>query len=225
MTLRRVWLREPSDPPHLEDGSLFVRPKLAYAASLALATYATNGDNGRVEGDPVYEAVTEGRQSGNTARRRAGSAELPYSACGDLIHWDLARLGIADEALVNRNDDFGATPWQSGVNIARIFHHPAFRTAPPPAPGAPYFVQSPEHVEVLEEWNEDSRIVRALAYGQFSRERGKFSGERKLRSLVQRGRQWVVGDRIYVGHLDLAALRYMRFAEVPDDFVGGTPVD
>jgi hypothetical protein len=225
MNLKRVWLREPTDPPHLADGSLFVRPAIVYAASLALATYATDGDAGRVEGDDVYEAVTEGRQSGNSSRRARGSTELPYSSCGDLVHWTLARLGIADEQLVNRNDDFGSTPWRSGVNIGRIFNHHAFRTSAPPPAGAPFFVQPPEHVEILQEWDAEGRRLVAAAYGQFSRQRGKFSGERKVRTLAQRGRQWMVGDRIYVGHLDLAALRYMRFAEVPADFEGGTPVD
>ncbi len=78
------------------------------ASSLAryLCEYACNGSRGRPEkGDPVYDAVTEGRDFG------AG-----YSSCADLAHWLLFRLGVRSK-LVNRKEHQG---WVSGVNVARL---------------------------------------------------------------------------------------------------------
>ena len=221
--MKRVWLREIGDPAHNEDGSLFVRSELVHRASLSLAHYATDGDRGRLEGDPVFEAVTEGRQSSNTARRAKGSKEMAFSACAEMIHWGLANLGVADESLVNRDkDDWGQNPWKSQVAISRIFNHKAFTHNKPAPPGSPIFVTAAEHVAILESWNADH--ITSFDYGQFNPKKGKFSGEKKVRALKKAGRGWTIGGRPYVGYLDLTKLRYMRFAEVPEDFEGGLPI-
>jgi len=51
-------------------------------AARAWLVFACRSTMGRYQGDPVFEAVTEGRQHGS------------YSACGDLGHWLLFRLGV-----------------------------------------------------------------------------------------------------------------------------------
>jgi len=66
---------------------------------------AVNGEAGRTEQDPVYRAITEGRDFG------AG-----YSSCGDLCHWLLFRLGVR-EAWLNRAEHNG---WRQGKNIGRL---------------------------------------------------------------------------------------------------------
>lgn len=65
---------------------------------------ATRGKQGRRVYDPVYEAVTEGRKAKG------------YSACGDLGHWLLFRLGFRD-AWVNRKEHDG---WRQGVNLSLL---------------------------------------------------------------------------------------------------------
>lgn len=64
---------------------------------------ATNDDKGRCEGDQVYIAVTEERDTGRS-----------YSSCGDLAHWLLYRLGVR-LSCVNRAEHRG---WRSGANIS-----------------------------------------------------------------------------------------------------------
>lgn len=51
------------------------------ATALEIARFACNGAAGRVQGDPVFNAVTEGRGKWKG-----------YSACGDLAHYLLREL-------------------------------------------------------------------------------------------------------------------------------------
>lgn len=67
--------------------------------AVRLACYACDGDQGRVFGDPVFEAVTKGRQNWKG-----------YSACGDLAQYVLRELVLRDERILNRNDDEGMFP-------------------------------------------------------------------------------------------------------------------
>jgi hypothetical protein len=79
--------------------------------------YACGGSRGRPEhGDPVYDAVTEGRDFGRG-----------YSSCGDLAHWMLYRCGVRAPWL-NRDEHEG---WRTGVNVSRLCG--AVRYARPPA--------------------------------------------------------------------------------------------
>ncbi len=59
---------------------------------------------GRRQWDPVFEAVTEGRQAPR------------YSSCGDLGHWILARLGFRFPWL-NREELWG---WMVGKNVSLL---------------------------------------------------------------------------------------------------------
>jgi hypothetical protein len=76
--------------------------------AVELVEYATGGSAGRSEADPVYQAVTEGRDR--------GAAQKAYSSCGDLAHWLLYRLGVR-LPLVNRTEHQG---WASGRNVSRL---------------------------------------------------------------------------------------------------------
>jgi len=69
-----------------------------------LLVFACRNHTGRFAGDPVFEAVTEGRQHGN------------YSACADLAHWLLFRLGVR-LGWVNRNENHG---WRVAVNLSKL---------------------------------------------------------------------------------------------------------
>lgn len=79
-----------------------------------LVEYACGYSGGRGEDDPVYQAVTEGRDRGTMQRR--------YSSCGDLAMWMLYRLGVRS-SWVNRDEHRG---WTSGINVSRlVFDAPA----------------------------------------------------------------------------------------------------
>lgn len=61
-----------------------------------------------VQGDDVFEVVTQGRQAPG------------YSSCADLAHSLLEALGVRDPIIVNRNGEWGARRWQPGVNISKL---------------------------------------------------------------------------------------------------------
>jgi hypothetical protein len=78
----------------------------ARALAMYLCEYACNGSKGRPEkGDPVYDAVTEHRDTGKD-----------YSSCADLAHWMLFRLGVR-EFFLNRAEHKG---FKYGVNVGRL---------------------------------------------------------------------------------------------------------
>lgn len=225
--MRKVWLRHEEDSPHNADGSLFVQPELVARAAIALATYAVNGDKGRLGGgvDSVFEEVTEGRQTASDTRRAHGSKEVPYSACGDLPAYVLSRLGIVDEHLVNRTDDGGAVAWKSGVNISILASHSSFGHGRIPQRGDPFIIGPDWHTAILEAWRDASGIITSCDYGQYDPKTGARAA-RRVRTLSKHGTIWLIGSdhRPLYGSIDLTALRYMHPAEVPDDFDEGLPV-
>lgn len=66
------------------------------------------GLNGRGENDPIYQIVTEGRDS--------GLFQKSYSSCGDLAHWLHYRLGVRG-SWVNRKEHKG---WTNGLNVSKL---------------------------------------------------------------------------------------------------------
>ena len=106
------------------------RRKLA----LEFLDIATNGEQERNEGDAIYIAVTEGRDSGKS-----------YSSCGDLAHWLLYRLGVRC-SYVNRAEHNG---WRTGQNISWL----AFGCAVARAPKAG---EKYEAGDILLIWNKES---------------------------------------------------------------------
>ncbi len=83
----------------MTDSSVALRTRAAELLKLAGKNY-----QGRRQWDPVFEAVTEGRQ------------RPKYSACGDLGHWLLYRLGFRHH-WINRDEAFG---WSQYVNVTRL---------------------------------------------------------------------------------------------------------
>lgn len=90
--------------------------------SAAYLQMACGGVSGVTERDPVYRAVTEGRDPGPV-----------YSSCGDLAHWLLYRLGVR-LPWVNRAEHQG---WRSGRNITDLWKGPWRKPTPEeePRPG------------------------------------------------------------------------------------------
>lgn len=105
--------------------------ELFQAAAVALDLWAIGGEKGRSKDDPVYEAVTEGRDRGAMRAR--------YSSCGDRAHWKLFRLGVR-APWVNRAEHKG---WRVGANISAIAS----------ACGAPYAAWVPIPGDELLVWN------------------------------------------------------------------------
>lgn len=225
--MKRVWLQHPGERFLTPDLRPLVDPELVRRAWLALASYASGGDEGRAMGDPVYERVTEGRQSASVARILKGSKEVPYSACGDEPHWCLDCLGVRDEALVNRTGDEGSVPWAMGQNLSRLvwgagrrWWHPARGKEVPPT-GAILLVAHPEHVCILEDWGDDEVITHD--YGQWNAKRGYFASRRRSPLVHRAGIGWQIGARVLQGWLDPMLVPLVESALVPDDFEGGIP--
>lgn len=188
--------------------------------AVALATWAATDEQGRPRklGDPVHEAVTEGRRSQYEAALKAGqewARKLPgYFSCGDLAHWLLARLGVRDERLVNRNDDGGQIPWRAAENLLRIQRHPAFVAAgggKVPQPGdVMHILQHGGHVCVLLEWDTARGVAITADYGQPY-------GACKMRGFLPTASGgWLLAGAPLTGWLDLDALEYAAAVEVPE---------
>lgn len=77
-------------------------------AAKALDLYAIGELTGRSKDDPIYDAITEGRDRGASRAR--------YSSCADRAHWKLYRLGVR-ERWINRAEHHG---WIPGINISAL---------------------------------------------------------------------------------------------------------
>lgn len=180
--------------------------------ALALAAYATADGAGRDIGDPVHEAVTEGRTLANEQRRARGSPEVPYSSCTDLATWMLVGLGCTDESLINRDDDGGRIPWQIGQSLPRLVRAPSYQQAAAggaPAPGDVLFLTDHGgHVCVLRVWDTLAGLATTDDYGQpYAR--------RRHRTLRQRGGVWTLDGRPLGGWIDLDAVPLDGPARLP----------
>lgn len=170
------------------------------AAAVEIARFACNGSLGRVQGDPVFDAVTEGR-----------SKWKGYSACGDLAHYVLRELGYRDERVLNRNDDGGRVPWQSGTNLSRLVFGagPAFvwaRGDLRPKPGDILYLAPPEHVCVLERLDAEHGRIATFDYGQWDHATNKPAGRGRESPFTATPSALRVGARVLRGWLDLARL-------------------
>ena len=180
------------------------------AEAVRIARYACDGDKGRVFGDPVFDAVTEGRQKWKG-----------YSACGDLPHYVLRELGFRDERILNREDDGGVLPWKIGANLSRIVFNPlgAFVWASGdkrPKPGDVLYMSKSEHVAVLEELDERAGCIATYDYGQWDYQAVKAAGKRKVNPFTVEGRALKIGKRTLHGWLDLARLPGLIVPATPE---------
>jgi hypothetical protein len=186
--------------PEVAPGARFLDEPTLRAAAVEIARFACNGSVGRVQGDPVFDAVTEGRDKWKG-----------YSACGDLAHYVLRELGYRDERVLNRNDDGGRVPWQSGTNLSRLVFGAgaAFvwaRGELRPRPGDILYLAPPEHVCVLERLDEASGTIATFDYGQWDHATNKPAGRGRTSPFAATPSVLRIGARVLRGWLDLARL-------------------
>lgn len=196
-----------------------------------LVLLACNGDEGRQEGDPLFELVTEERQSENSARRLRGSPEYPYSGCTDLVQfglWSMLGAGTAPlgdlrkaaaRKVINREEAWGWRP-QVAVSLLRystgphfqVYNHKSKAPFQPKLADVVLFGENGgEHVSLVDSVS-DTELV-TLDYGQFWAAPGKaglHGGRRVRRALSRRsdGRLWAksaASDKPIMGHLDVVA--------------------
>ena len=180
------------------------------AEAVRIACYACDGDRGRVYGDPVFEAVTEGRQKWKG-----------YSACGDLCQYVLRELGLRDERILNRDDDGGVVPWQIGKNLSKLVFGSgsAFVWAygsRRPKPGDIVYLSKPEHVAVLEQLDESAGRIVTFNYGLWDAAAGKAAGGRRTSTFAVKGTSLAIGKRTLHGWLDLARLPGLIVPATPE---------
>ncbi len=205
-------------------------------AALAIATYLCNGDEGTVVGEPLFEYVTEGRQSKQDELLLKRLVKYAYSACGDLVHVVLVFLGVRDEKLINRDMDGGEHPWVIGANLTKLQTHPAWNHFDGrsieeggcwPNVGDPYMVCCDYHVAILEDLDFELGVVTSLEYGLFNKSKGKAEGKRNTRKLFMEGTACMLQTdnhkRHIVGFLSLDQLDLSVSAIVPDTFDEGVP--
>lgn len=188
---------------------------------LSLADEACDGDTGRQEGDPVFELVTEGRQSANTARRLRGSPEVTYSCCTDLAHYLLWRVlleqlgDLTDAQRARATSTIGRTEaagWRVGQGVSRLVGDPCFERlrgldwSPPPGSIVVIGEHGAEHVLIVEDT--DQGQATSLDYGQFwarPGQPGRHGGRRCVRQFSDRGGRLHLGGRVVLGHIDPVA--------------------
>lgn len=188
MPLKRVYLFAPDTADFVEE--------VVRAASVSLANYGVAANNGRMEGDAVFDHITEGRQTWwlvNGKRR-------DYSGCGDLAHWTFWNLIGAEQdsgaTWLNREEAFG---YRVGRNISNLrWKCPAWRSFKKgefdPRPGDCLLIgeNGREHVAIVESLDDGSYV--SCDYGQFFPKFGKHGGKR-LKRPYRKGRD----GRIWVG--------------------------
>jgi hypothetical protein len=186
-------------------------------AAVALVEYACGTTpHGRDKDDPVYQAVTEGR---DVAPFRA-----KYSSCGDLAHWLLERLGL-DEPWVNRRS---LGHYRVGMNVSDLSACP-IHSVPHGADWAP------RPGDILEIWNaasgSDAHVCVYLGpgstpgkarignYGAGGMNSAAWPGSNISDSaLVWTDGVWVLGHRHVQRRIQLADA--VRLAKKPADLTG-----
>ena len=178
-------------------------------AAVAYASYACGGKAGRSKDDPVYDAVTEGRDR--------GAARRSYSSCGDLGHAMLEALGVRAPWL-NRKS---LGQYRVGMNLS-LFNYSAparyawFRSPHvalaydwAPEPGDILIVaNSPTGVDghclvVLD--TSLSGEVATANYGAGGMSAAASPGAKIAHPALRfDGRSWLVGSRVVRTHVSLA---------------------
>ena len=222
--MKRAFLILPGQPSFQSDGVCSIDDATLRAAALNLAAFAVNGDTGRNTGDPVFEWVTEGRQSKDEKLRAQGVKEAPYSSCADLAHWMLMCLGCRDEKVINRSGDGGTVPWKMIVNVSRLVGSPWYVVAKPgqfPEPGdITHVANDPgsDHIAVLEDVDLVNGVAHTFDYGQPY-------GRHCTRHVSVFSSYYVLGNRRLRGWIDLSKVVYAESAVVTDAFSLGITDD
>ncbi len=175
--------------------------------AVALAEFACGFDVGRSKDDPVYAAVTGGRD--------VGAMRARYSSCGDLAHWMLFSLGCRAEWINHSDAPHG---WRVGMNLSLLAAHGAL-------PGGADW--APEPGDVLVIWNSptgsDGHVCVWLGggvtanYGAGGMSAAASPGAKLARpALVYDGHGWKLGARKVQRHLSLAHVPLSLPAILPD---------
>lgn len=177
---------------------------------------ATHGETGRRKYDPIFEAVTEGRQRES------------YSGCGDLAHWLLYRLGFRFD-WVNRKEHQG---WRVGYNVSLLSTGAVGglnRYAKRPERGmlvdsgdvlVVYARQCTKtHVAVVMAPGEldDGSKLETAEYGQFDATYGRASGRSFHRSVSANATSLLLGSAPVDSILSLEGLAAKDEAHVQED--------
>lgn len=195
-------------------------------AAIAIARFACGGDDGRVVGDPVFEVVTEGRQTRQDALMLTHPGTKPYSACTDLHSYVRNRLGCNVEKYINREDeDGGVQDWAIGGGPAFVQRSPGFMTARQALARGGHFLAGdsvtlgdPWHVAILESLDLDLGSAVLLEYGGFNRKLGKAEGRRNIHPARMVGADLTIKGRLVTGIAPLEALPLDGVGIVPEDF-------
>lgn len=193
---------------------------------------AVGGENGRVQGDPVFEWVTEGR-----------SHWPKYSACADLAHWLFMLLGCRDERFMNRSDDGGVHPWRMSKNVSMLAYKtgkawiaPGSHDVPQRGDAVLIGYADPkvakekghwgEHIFICQHWGDGKSV--SCDYGQWDYKRGVPSAKVVERS-IQKPFTFAPNSsgivKRVMGWVDISKIRLEESAFVPSDFVGGVDDD
>jgi hypothetical protein len=128
-----------------------------------------------------------------------------------LAHYLLSQLGVQDEKLVNRSTDGGDIPWKVGVNLSRIVYGSGnlFVWAKPdlrPKSGDILYVSAPDHVCILEGFDETAKVATVFEYGQWNAKLQKPSGKRSITRFAVGKNTLTLGSRTLKGWLDIARI-------------------
>ncbi len=196
-------------------------------AIVAVTAYACNGTEGRFQGEPIFDEVTEGRQDATDRARLQNPSLDAYSGCTDLFSYAGEAVGVEDETFVNRNDDGGRKPWQVGGGptfITRadwyrsIVGHPDLMASV--GPGDALVVASPWHVCMVVAVDIEGGTITVDEYGGFDTKKGKACGRRATHTLKRVGAQWILRNRVVQGFVSATefAKRITGIARMPDDY-------
>lgn len=187
-----------------------------------LALFLSGGEEGRWEGDPVHDWVTEGRVIAWRQALKSNPKARYYSSCADLGHtvlWSLLGAECHDEPgrqiidpMINRGEAFG---WRDCVNVSElvfgskqlfVWHRAGEPWRAQPGDILVIGEHGAEHVAVVLSCH-DGELISA-DYGQFNPKTGLY-GARVRNRTVARGpdrRLWATGSegsRPVLGHVDL----------------------
>jgi len=222
--MKRVNLWDPTKLGTDEGGH--IEPSLVRDAVISIAQFATGGDVGRWVGDPIFERVTEGRQAIQDAAQRKNPKIVPYSACGDLVHYILRCIGCRDESLVNRNDDGGTHPWDVGKNLTKLNTSPYWHRHVKgvlPTRGCLCMIGEPAHVFIFEGFSADGLTVVTYDYGKWDNKKGA-GGHRTVSKVgYTSGGLLTIGGRTLYGWIQPEEVPLTESAIVPNSFEGGVP--
>lgn len=209
-------------------------------ASRAIADALTGcgSSSGVQQGSPLFEWVTEGRQTATDRARKTNPNMVPYSACGDLVGTNLVCLGCRDERLVNTNKDGGTHLWSVGKNLSMLIGGisnlwiPHTSSSPYPQEGDVVIVDpSQPHTFVVDQIDcQEGGMITSFEYGKWDTVRG-VHGRKCYGTIDWRGgKMHVITEdqppkvRQLMGHISILAVPRDAPALVPSTCTAGVEI-